>query len=127
MRFTISMKMSSVSKDTFSNNSNSNSILIAEIPAAILQPPFFDHELPFSMNFGGIGAIIGHEFTHAFDNDGAKRDGHGHRANWWTNETLAKFNEKGQCFEKQYEAFLDPLSGMRVSLSFESMAFMNCP
>ena len=86
-----------------------------EIPAGILQQPFFDDELPFAMNFGGIGVVIGHELTHAFDNNGAKYDGHGHPVNWWTPETLAKFNERGQCFKDQYGSILDPLSGMHVS------------
>ena len=85
------------------------------ITAGQLQPPFFDHELPFSMNFGGIGIVIGHELTHAFDSNGAKYDGHGKPVNWWTPETLATFNERTKCFVDQYSAVHDPLSGANVS------------
>ena len=53
-------------------------------PAAILQPPFFDVNTPAPLNYGGIGAVIGHEISHAFDDQGSKYDGDGNLNNWWT-------------------------------------------
>lgn len=65
-------------------------------PAAILQPPFFDYQADAAVNFGGIGAVIGHEISHAFDDQGANYDSEGNLKNWWTPEDKAKFDERTQ-------------------------------
>lgn len=62
-------------------------------PAAILQPPFFDYKADAAVNFGGIGAVIGHEISHAFDDSGARFDAKGNLNNWWSDEDLEHFNE----------------------------------
>ncbi len=62
-------------------------------PAAILQPPFFDYKADAAVNFGGIGAVIGHEISHAFDDSGARFDAQGNVNNWWTEEDLEHFEE----------------------------------
>ncbi|KAI9282835.1 hypothetical protein BC943DRAFT_362365 [Umbelopsis sp. AD052] len=74
-------------------------------PAGILQIPFFDLEYPSSLNYGGIGAVMGHELTHAFDDEGRQYDEDGRIASWWLNATAAKFDERAQCFVNQYSAF----------------------
>ena len=75
-------------------------------PAAILQPPFFDAEADDAANYGGIGAVIGHEIGHGFDDQGAKYDGDGNLVDWWTDEDRAEFGTRtGQLIE-QYEAFV---------------------
>ncbi|KAI9277396.1 hypothetical protein BY458DRAFT_567613 [Sporodiniella umbellata] len=75
------------------------------IPAGILQTPFYNTEVPSYLNYGGIGAVIGHEITHAFDNSGRLYDGEGFLNSWWTETTSAAFNEKSQCFIQQYGNF----------------------
>ncbi|KAG0749219.1 hypothetical protein G6F62_000566 [Rhizopus arrhizus] len=75
------------------------------IPAGILQSPFYNTELPDYLNYGGIGSVIGHEITHAFDNQGRLYDGHGVLNTWWTNTTSAAFEDKSQCFIRQYSNF----------------------
>ena len=62
-------------------------------PAAILQPPFFDLEADDAANYGAIGAVIGHEIGHGFDDQGSRYDGHGHLVDWWTAEDRARFDE----------------------------------
>lgn len=74
-------------------------------PAGILQSPYFDLQADDALNYGGIGIVIGHEFTHAFDDQGAKYDKNGNLVNWWTTEDYAKFQEKTQKIVEQYEAF----------------------
>jgi putative endopeptidase len=75
-------------------------------PAAILQPPFFDAEADDAANYGGIGAVIGHEIGHGFDDQGAKYDGDGNLVDWWTDEDRAEFGTRtGQLIE-QFEAFV---------------------
>lgn len=71
-------------------------------PGGILYPPFYHHDLPKSMNFGGIGYVIGHEISHGFDDSGSKYDKDGNMANWWTNTSRAAFNERADCMIKQY-------------------------
>ncbi|RHY81350.1 hypothetical protein DYB26_009738 [Aphanomyces astaci] len=72
------------------------------IPAAYLQPPFFDAKADPSANYGAIGVVIGHEISHGFDNHGRRYDGNGKKKPWWT-ETAAKiFREKAECFVEQY-------------------------
>jgi putative endopeptidase len=81
-------------------------------PAAILQPPFFDAEADDAANYGGIGAVIGHEIGHGFDDQGAKYDGDGNLVDWWTDADRAEFGLRTKALIEQYEAFspraLDP-------------------
>ena len=62
-------------------------------PAAILQPPFYNYTADEAVNYGGIGAVIGHEISHAFDDSGARFDGDGNVNNWWTDEDLIEFED----------------------------------
>ncbi|MGO1390473.1 MULTISPECIES: M13 family metallopeptidase [Brachybacterium] len=71
-------------------------------PAAILQPPFFDAEAEDAVNFGGIGAVIGHEVGHGFDDQGSKYDGDGNLASWWTIEDREAFDERAARLITQY-------------------------
>lgn len=71
-------------------------------PAAILQPPFYDPGQPNSMNYGGIGMVIGHEITHGFDDSGSQYNGLGNLEDWWSSESRTNFNEKAKCMEDQY-------------------------
>ncbi|KAI6229831.1 Neprilysin-1 [Aphelenchoides fujianensis] len=84
------------------------------VSAAILQPPFFDARLPPAVNFGAIGHILGHEFTHAFDPQGADFDADGRRANWWDGRTRREFDRRARCFERRYGRLVEPRSGLRV-------------
>lgn len=72
-------------------------------PAAILQPPFFSPEATPAQNFGGIGAVIGHEIGHGFDDQGSQYDGNGALNNWWTDEDRAAFTERTQSLIDQYQ------------------------
>ncbi|HEX8144892.1 MAG TPA: M13 family metallopeptidase [Pyrinomonadaceae bacterium] len=74
-------------------------------PAGILQPPFYDPQADDAFNYGGIGAVIGHEMTHGFDDKGAQFDAEGNLVNWWTPEDLKKFNERTNCVVAQFDAF----------------------
>ncbi|HEX5817906.1 MAG TPA: M13 family metallopeptidase [Gemmatimonadales bacterium] len=74
-------------------------------PAAILQPPFFDPTRPTPMDYGAIGAVIGHEISHSFDNLGAQFDAQGRLRNWWTPEDLAHFNAAADRLVQQYDAY----------------------
>jgi len=74
-------------------------------PAGIMQTPFFNQSFPLSMNFGGIGMVMGHELTHGFDNRGRDYNEIGLLTDWWTNETSQKFEEKVQCVIDQYDTF----------------------
>lgn len=74
-------------------------------PAAILQPPFFNLAADEAVNYGGIGAVIGHEMGHGFDDQGAKYDGDGNLKNWWTEEDLKQFKQRTSKLVKQYDAF----------------------
>jgi predicted metalloendopeptidase len=75
-------------------------------PAAILQPPFFDAEADDAANYGGIGAVIGHEIGHGFDDQGAKYDGDGNLVDWWTDSDRAEFGARTKALIGQYEAFV---------------------
>jgi predicted metalloendopeptidase len=75
------------------------------ISAGILQPPFFSIGIPDYINYGGIVSIIGHEFTHAFDNTGRKYDIKGNNINWWTQNDTEEYDEKATCFVNQYNKF----------------------
>jgi putative endopeptidase len=82
-------------------------------PAAILQPPFFDPNADPAVNYGGIGAVIGHELSHHFDDQGAKYDREGRLSDWWTTQDVAAFNGRLDALGKQYDAY-EPLPGMHV-------------
>ena len=73
-------------------------------PAAILQPPFFDLDAEMAANYGGIGATIGHEIGHGFDDQGSKYDGDGNMVDWWTNEDRTKFEELTSVLVQQFDA-----------------------
>ncbi|HUO14289.1 MAG TPA: M13 family metallopeptidase [Verrucomicrobiae bacterium] len=75
-------------------------------PAGILQPPFYDYKAPDGLNFGGIGAVIGHELTHGFDDQGSKFDKDGNLKNWWTPEDQKAFDEREECIVKEYNGFV---------------------
>ena len=88
-------------------------------PAAILQPPFFNFEADPAVNFGGIGAVIGHEMTHGFDDSGAEFDGDGNLQNWWTAEDKKNFENATQALAKQYDQY-EPVKGVFVNGTFTS-------
>lgn len=75
------------------------------IPAGILQPPFFDASAPAAINYGAIGFVIGHEMTHGFDDQGAQFDGYGNLNNWWTAEDLKKFQAATSCIAEQFSQY----------------------
>jgi putative endopeptidase len=74
-------------------------------PAGILQAPFFNAEADDAINYGAIGAVIGHEITHGFDDQGAKFDLQGNLKNWWTEVDLKNFESRSECVVKQFDAF----------------------
>lgn len=75
-------------------------------PAAILQPPFFDAEADDAANYGGIGAVIGHEIGHGFDDQGAKYDGDGNLVDWWTDEDRTEFGSRTKKLIEQYDSYV---------------------
>jgi predicted metalloendopeptidase len=83
-------------------------------PAAILQPPFFNANADPAYNYGAIGAVIGHEISHSFDNNGAAFDSTGALRNWWTEADLANFRQQGEALARQYDAY-EPLPGLHVN------------
>lgn len=74
-------------------------------PAGILQPPFYDKTTSDATNFGHIGAVVGHELTHGFDDEGRKFDGHGNLTDWWTAEDAKKYEERTACLVQEYSGF----------------------
>jgi putative endopeptidase len=83
-------------------------------PAGILQPPFFDTRVGDEVNYGGIGAVIGHELTHGFDDQGSKFDAHGNLSNWWTQKDKDEFEQRVGCIADEYSGF-EPLPGLHVN------------
>jgi putative endopeptidase len=83
-------------------------------PAAILQPPFFDANADDAVNYGGIGAVIGHEISHGFDDQGSKYDAKGVLQDWWTAEDRKNFDARTAALAKQYDAY-SPVTGMFVN------------
>lgn len=83
-------------------------------PAAILQPPFFDGAADDAVNYGAIGAVIGHEISHGFDNAGALFDETGKLHNWWTPQDLEKFNAAGDALAAQFSSY-EPFAGVHVN------------
>ncbi len=76
------------------------------IPAGILQPPFYDPKAPAAVNYGAIGFVMGHEITHGFDDQGAKFDGHGNLKNWWSANDLQRFKKATQCLADQFSKYV---------------------
>ncbi|MFZ6689190.1 M13 family metallopeptidase [Undibacterium sp. SXout11W] len=92
-------------------NSRKNEIVF---PAAILQPPFFNPAADDAVNYGGIGAVIGHEISHGFDDSGSQSDGDGNLRNWWTKEDKENFAKLTDALVAQYNAY-SPLPGYNVN------------
>src|SRR5947207_3549950 len=74
-------------------------------PAAILEPPYFDSKADAAANYGSMGAIIGHEISHSFDDQGSQFDAQGRLANWWTKDDLEHFTAAGEALAAQYDAY----------------------
>lgn len=74
-------------------------------PAGILQPLFYSQHFPKSLNYGGIGVVIGHEITHGFDDKGRQFDKDGNMMQWWNNATVKAFRERAQCIVEQYSRY----------------------
>jgi endothelin-converting enzyme/putative endopeptidase len=85
-----------------------------ELPAAFLQPPYFDAKADPAVNFGAIGGIIGHEMGHGFDDQGIIYDSQGRMRNWWSAESLQQFHSRAQALIEQYNAF-SPYEGVHVN------------
>ena len=92
-------------------NSTMNEIVF---PAAILQPPFFDAKADDAVNYGAIGAVIGHEISHGFDDKGSQSDGDGNLRDWWSKEDRANFKAKADALTKQYDGY-SPIEGYHVN------------
>ena len=96
-------------------NAYSNATMVEIVfPAAILQPPFFDPNADAAVNYGGIGAVIGHEMSHQFDDQGAKYDLHGNLVDWWTPADTKNFQGRLDQYEAQINSY-EPLPGMHVN------------
>lgn len=86
-------------------------------PAAILQPPFYDYRADEAINYGGIGAVIGHEISHGFDDQGSRFDSEGNLKDWWTKTDLSKFKDRGKALADQYSGY-EPLDSVFVNGEF---------
>jgi putative endopeptidase len=83
-------------------------------PAGILQPPFFDANADDAVNYGGIGAVIGHEMTHGFDDQGRKSDADGNLKDWWTPADAEKYTQRADLVQKQFDGYV-PVDSMHVN------------
>jgi putative endopeptidase len=92
-------------------NPNMNEIVF---PAGILQPPFFDPNADDAVNYGGMGAVIGHEMTHGFDDQGRQFDASGNLRDWWTPESAKNYTERSKGIVAQYSAY-EPLPGLHIN------------
>ncbi|MDQ6808241.1 MAG: M13 family metallopeptidase [Verrucomicrobiota bacterium] len=92
-------------------NPNMNEIVF---PAGILQPPFFDVKADDAVNYGGMGAVIGHEMTHGFDDQGRQYDGQGNLREWWSEASKKAYDERRQAVVAQYAAY-EPLPGIHIN------------
>ena len=92
-------------------NPNMNEIVF---PAAILQPPFFDPNADMAANYGGIGAVIGHELSHGFDDQGRKSDGEGNLRDWWTEEDAQEYEKRAEALVDEYNQF-EPIEGDSIN------------
>jgi putative endopeptidase len=92
-------------------NANMNEIVF---PAGILQPPFFEPKADDAVNYGGMGAVIGHEMTHGFDDQGRQFDASGNLRDWWSPESAAKFKDRSQAVVQQYSEY-EPIPGVHIN------------
>lgn len=83
-------------------------------PAGILQPPFYDNAMDDAVNYGAIGAVIGHELTHGFDDQGRQYDGDGNLRDWWSSQDAQAFEQRAACFVNQYSAY-SPVEGVNLN------------
>ncbi len=83
-------------------------------PAGILQPPFYNNSADMAVNFGGIGAVIGHELTHGFDDQGRQYDADGNLRDWWTQQDAAEFKKRADCIVEEYSKF-SPVEGANIN------------
>ncbi len=83
-------------------------------PAGILQPPFYTAGADMAVNFGGVGAVIGHELTHGFDDQGRRYDADGNLRDWWTQQDAAEFKQRADCIVNEYNGF-SPVEGANVN------------
>ena len=83
-------------------------------PAGILQPPFWDNKMDDAVNFGAIGAVIGHELTHGFDDQGRQYDAEGNLKDWWTEADAKAFEQRAECVVNQYQGY-SPLAGVNLN------------
>ena len=90
---------------------------LMSFPAGILQPPIYHTRYPKSLNYGGIGSIIGHEITHGFDNDGRHHDYQGNQRLWWHPNTVDRFIIRSQCMVRQYDDYSVEIRGENISVS----------
>jgi len=88
------------------NAYNSSSMNEIVFPAGIMQPPFYDPKADDAVNYGGMGAVIGHEITHGFDDHGSKFDLHGNLKDWWSPEDLKNFKSRAACVSDQFDAYV---------------------
>jgi predicted metalloendopeptidase len=86
-------------------------------PAAILQPPFYNYQADAAVNYGGIGAVIGHEMSHGFDDMGSRFDADGNLKNWWTESDRERFNDRTKLLIAQFDAY-EPLEGIHINGEF---------
>ena len=82
-------------------------------PAGILQPPFYSNDRDDAVNYGGVGAVVGHELTHGFDDEGRKFDPEGNLRDWWTDQDGKAFEERAQCLIDEYNSF--PVEDIHVN------------
>jgi predicted metalloendopeptidase len=83
-------------------------------PAGILQPPFYQNSADMAVNLGGIGAVIGHELTHGFDDEGRQFDADGNLRDWWTQQDAAEFKKRADCIANEYSKF-SPVEGVNLN------------
>ncbi len=113
-------------------------------PAGMLEPPFFDPQADDATNYGAIGAVIGHEMTHGFDDHGRQYDGRGNLTDWWTKESTERFNARSKAIVKQFDAYavapglyingrltegenIADLGGLKVAYGALQKALVNAP
>jgi putative endopeptidase len=82
-------------------------------PAGILQPPFYSNKADDAVNYGGIGAVIGHDLTHAFDDEGRQFDANGNLRDWWQKQDEERFQKLADCIDEEYSSF-QPIQGVRI-------------
>src|SRR5260370_35749945 len=74
--------------------------------AGIRKPPYYDNKMDAAVNYGGIGAVVGHELTHGFDDQGRQFDPQGNLSDWWTAEDAKEFQKRAECFIQEYSSFI---------------------